>query len=100
MSPTTEIAVDTIKIQIDTHTQEYYIWKTSAPQAYYGFGTFTVQESGKERWVLVPVEHADWQEGRYCSGRYSPEKRDQLDKMIRKHVVNVIWKRMAGVPNE
>jgi hypothetical protein len=54
--------------------KEYY---TSAPEAYDGFGTLTLEVVGKcrrgnvVRKVSTPVEHFEWQTMRYGSGLHT-----------------------------
>lgn len=69
----------------DDLTSTYELWATRAPEAYdyTGFGTLHLAElpeyrpmsfSAPERLVAVPKERAEYQEGRYASGMFSPRK--------------------------
>ena len=99
----TSTTTKTFSIQIGNFKQEYHLWRTKAPRAYDGFGTFTVLESGLnergcpgehyDRIVLVPVEHAQWQEMRYCSGHYAPEPHE-IDDLIVNYITETLVKRM------
>ena len=64
---------------------------TSAPEAYDGFGTETVEwlpyvsrpgQSNRYRVVRVLPEHRDWQVGRYASGLYPRIDRAAFDEWV------------------
>lgn len=58
----------TLTLGNGTLSFEYVPAVTTAPKAYDGFGTFTLEEAGDIRIVLIQAEHLDWQQGRYLSG--------------------------------
>lgn len=100
MSPTSDS--NTFTVTIGSKTRTYYLWETSAPQAYDGFGTFTFSETGGKpndehykRVVFVQVENAKWQEARYCSGLYAPVKRE-IDPLIKGYIEEQLFTRMEG----
>ena len=63
----------TITVKIGTFERTYTLVRATAPKEYDGFGTLEVYESGnkEERYVLIDVDHKEWQEGRYGSGLYT-----------------------------
>lgn len=83
----------------DELTRTYHIKQTSAPVAYDGFGTFTVQEwtgDGRTwRLVLILDRNLQWQSGRYSSGMYSAT---DPDWDCRKAVIEKLWRRVEGRP--
>lgn len=62
----------TFDIQLGQFKASYRGYQTTAPEDYDGFGTITLHRNSPElRWVLVRVEHENWQIPRYRSGLYS-----------------------------
>lgn len=79
----------TITIQIGMTTQQYNLYRTSAPQRYdYGY-VLTLVESEGSRWILIPPQHAEYQIGRYSSGLYQTVPSDDLDEQ---DVTERIWR--------
>ncbi|MCR4330249.1 MAG: hypothetical protein NUV65_06935 [Candidatus Roizmanbacteria bacterium] len=55
-------------VKIGSIEKDYSAWQTDAPEAYDGFGTFTIYNGSKNRWVLIESTHVGWQTERYASG--------------------------------
>lgn len=70
----------TIDLQIASFKTVLHIHETTAPEAYDGFGTFTIAESRAHkgesrttRLVAIRQEHVEWQRGRYGSGFHASQ---------------------------
>ena len=88
-------------ISIGDWTEDYYMVDTTAPKSYDGFGTFTIHEfvgNGKKeqykRHVFVPAEHLGWQLGRYGSGMYTSEVREEIDGLVGDHIEKTLITRI------
>lgn len=90
--------MSTINIAIGRHPfneetlTSWEICETDAPDAYDGFGTFTVHEYNGVRTVLIRCEHWQWQATRYSSGnkycKPSPLDADDIKRYL--------WDRILG----
>ena len=88
--------MNTIKVQIGTFERTYTVLNTDSPIAYDGFGTLEIYSAtidGKpHRYVLVDVEHLEWQKGRYGSGLHSAE---DIAEDLSEYVVDKLYKRLV-----
>ena len=86
-APAATIATE-ITVAFGPSTTTYALYVTTARPDYDGFGTLTVYDAGEggERWVLIDVEHRQWQISRYLSGCKSAEPSDALtaDELARR----------------
>ncbi len=83
-----------IEIKIGRHSAKYIIVMTNAPKDYDGFGTFTVNQSGKDRIVAIQEQHLDWQTHRYGSGLYACTNYEKSN--CDDHYAEMIWKRIIN----
>ena len=63
-----------LALQVGSFKTTLAIFVTTAPEAYDGFGTFTVHEYDGHRLVAIQEPHVAWQTGRYASGLHSPQE--------------------------
>lgn len=72
-----------IQVTIGVHSQRYQLWKTAAPQGSdysYVLQLYTNGE-GDIRYVLIPIEHVEYQTLRYQSFlNNQTEPSDELDE--------------------
>lgn len=87
----------------------YVLVETNAPPRYDGFGTLEIYDSESEtgerrtprdrsdadqsRFVLVDVEHLEWQQGRYSSGLFVHQV---VDKDLTQWVQEKLYERLMG----
>ena len=75
-------------------TKMYVLVETTAPTAYDGFGTFTINALGPKRWVLIEQEHFTWQTQRYASGLHGHTVCD--GKHLLRAAVQRLWERVVA----
>ena len=92
-----------IKVEIGTFQGLFVAAITDAPEAYDGFGTFTLETINDEadesskifRLVLIRTEHLQWQTGRYSSGLYSCDH-EAADRLTdQEQITNIILKKVG-----
>jgi len=83
-----------ITVKIGTFERTYTLVRTTAPKEYDGFGTLEVYESGnkEERYVLIDVNHKEWQEGRYGSSLYVFK---DVENDLKQYVQLELYKRLT-----
>ena len=70
----------------DAFRQRYVLVSTTAPSAYdyaYCVEAVSYLDRGDRRYVLIPVDSAEYQMGRYRSGLYVAERATHLDEYER-----------------
>src|SRR5262245_60614465 len=95
-----------IPIQIGSISTHYHLYRTTAPQAYDGFGTISVDTSrlakghgeDVERYVLIDAEHLTWQVGRYASGLHAAAA--VQDASLERMCINRLWQHLLAFTRE
>jgi hypothetical protein len=76
----------------------YQLFLTNAPEKFDGFGTTTLEDhtfgEKVQRFVMIPINHLDWQLSRYSSGMHSAEEID--DPQVAESAVQILWSRLTG----
>lgn len=95
-----------IDVQIGTWKMTYVLAVTSAPEAFDGYGTFTVREIGPnefkpadtDRMIMIQTDMVDWQTARNSSGLYptftDPKDCEYLDDYYVTIACNIMAEKM------